>query len=181
VDVTANPGTRIRPAELADAEQIAQVHVKAWQSGYRGQMPQFFLDHLDPVSGAARWRLTIDNLSQSDDSMVVATAGEEVIGFAVFGPTRDQDQDPAVTGEVGALYLHPDAWGQGIGRQLMSEAIEQLTTAGYTRATLWVLGTNARARRFYAAAGFTEDGGRKVDDSRGFRLAELRYWKDLAR
>jgi hypothetical protein len=38
--------------------------------------------------------------------MVAATADLKVAGFAVFGPTRDQDQDPALTGEVGALYLH---------------------------------------------------------------------------
>ena len=61
----------------------------------------------------------------------------------------------------------------------MTAALGRLTELGYRQATLWVLDSNARARRFYAAAGFQPDGAVKVDDSRGFPLAEVRYRRSL--
>lgn len=42
-----------------------------------------------------------------------------------------------------------------------------------------VLDTNARARRFYEAAGFAPDGGVKVDDRGEFQLREVRYRRGL--
>jgi hypothetical protein len=42
-----------------------------------------------------------------------------------------------------------------------------------------VLDSNARARRFYEAAGFSPDGGVKVDATRGFPLTEVRYRRPL--
>jgi hypothetical protein len=42
-----------------------------------------------------------------------------------------------------------------------------------------VLETNDRARRFYEAAGFTCDGGRKTDRFEGLEVPEVRYSKDL--
>ena len=46
----------------------------------------------------------------------------------------------------------------GVGRPMMSSAVTELARAGYAAAILWVLDANDRARRFYALAGWTEDG-----------------------
>jgi ribosomal protein S18 acetylase RimI-like enzyme len=61
----------------------------------------------------------------------------------------------------------------------MSAALDHLAAAGYREATLWVLDTNARARRFYTAAGFSADGGTKTDDIGGFVIREIRYRRPL--
>jgi ribosomal protein S18 acetylase RimI-like enzyme len=61
----------------------------------------------------------------------------------------------------------------------MSAALAELARGGYQHATLWVLDTNARARRFYDAAGFRPDGAEKTDDSRGFPVTEIRYRRSL--
>jgi len=50
----------------------------------------------------------------------------------------------------------------------MSSALTHLADAGYVQAALWVLDSNARARRFYAKGGWAEDGTVKQDDSYGF-------------
>jgi hypothetical protein len=65
-------------------------------------------------------------------------------------------------------------------RRTFSITVECLAAAGYTQATLWVLGTNARARRFYAAAGWAQDGAVLEDASLGVPLAEVRYRRTLA-
>jgi len=84
-----------------------------------------------------------------------------------------------------AIYLVPAAWDQGIGRQLMTAPLGRLGEAGYDQATLWVLDSNARARRFYEAGGWHADGAAKQDESFGqFRrpddggeIPDLRAWR----
>ncbi|WP_430787700.1 hypothetical protein [Actinoplanes sp. G11-F43] len=49
-----------------------------------------------------------------------------------------------------------------------------LTEFRHPAAILWVLESNARARRFYEAAGWVPDGAVKVDSSRGFPMREVR-------
>ena len=78
-----------------------------------------------------------------------------------------------------SIYVLPIHWGQGGGRLLMDEAVRSLALAEFREASLWVLATNARARRFYDAAGWSPDGGEKVDQSLGFPLAEVRYRRSL--
>jgi GNAT superfamily N-acetyltransferase len=194
----------VRPATLADVTEIAMIHVRSWQAAYRGLMPQDYLDGLDPAARAARWQRNLEALDWSASGVLVvtdgpatastatastatastatastATASTGIAGFAGYWPTRDADQDPVRTGEVAAIYLHPDAWGQGLGRQLMAATLANLAAAGYRDATLWVLRDNARARRFYSQAGWAADGASKTDDVDGFPLLEVRYRRPL--
>ena len=104
--------------------------------------------------------------------------GLEVIGFVHVAPTRDDDL-PASTGEVTAIYITPNAWGCGGGRQLMDASQASLKAAGFKTATLWVLDSNLKARGFYERAGWSTDGARKSDDRGDFVLLEVRYTTTL--
>jgi len=172
----------VRPAQIEDAARIAEIHVLSWQSGYRGLMPQDYLDGLDPAQRLPR---RIQSLRDADWSrggcLVVADDDGMLAGFADVCPSRDDDAASSKVGEIGAIYLMPDLWGKGLGRELMAAALTRLARLGYDEVTLWVLDTNARARRFYDAAGFRPDGAVKVDDSRGFPLRETRYRRPLGR
>jgi GNAT superfamily N-acetyltransferase len=168
----------IRPASVDEAAQIAEVHVRSWQAGYRGLIPQDYLDGLDPVARVDARRRSLREADLPRSGTLVAADDGRVVGFAHLGPARDEDAATAA-GEVWAIYLSPDAWGKGYGRELMSAALGQLTQGGYQQATLWVLDSNVRARRFYEAAGFSPDGAVKVDNSRGFPLTEVRYRRPL--
>ena len=53
-----------------------------------------------------------------------------------------------------------------------------LRAAGYRRVVLWTLTGNARARRFYAKAGFAPDGATNILGALG-GVEELRYASDL--
>lgn len=172
----------VRPATLADAEGIGLVHVRSWQSAYRGKMPQEYLNGLDPARRAQVWRRIMEETEPSRGGLLVAvTEGGGITGFASFGPSRDSDTDPRGTGEVFAIYADPDAWGTGAGRALMTGTVAELARIGYTDAILWVLDTNDRARRFYTLAGWEEDGANKTDGNRGFNITEVRYRRTLGR
>jgi GNAT superfamily N-acetyltransferase len=170
------PAPCVRPAVPADSGAIGLVHVRSWQSAYRGKIPQDYLDGLDPAHRSQVWRRILGQDRPSRGGVLVAVAeGGGITGFASFGPSRDGDTDPRVTGEVFAIYTAPDAWGTGTGRVLMGSAVAELARLGYADAVLWVLDGNDRARRFYALAGWAEDGARKTDGSRGFDITEVRY------
>ncbi|MBW8487333.1 GNAT family N-acetyltransferase [Actinomadura parmotrematis] len=168
----------IRRAEPADAAGIATVHVRSWQSAYRGSIPQ---DHLDRLSADERrplWEHRIAASSWPVRGVLVAETDGRLTGFAPFGPTRDKDADPATVAEVAALYLEPEAQGSGLGRAPIAKALDNLTTAGYTQVTLWVLNTSTKARLFYENTGWRSDGTVKTTTARGPELTEPRYHRE---
>lgn len=169
----------VRTAYEGDAKAIGSVHVRSWQAIYRGEFPQDFLEGLDPDHRAERWSECIRSGPHEGSAILVVESGGEVIGFANVGPSRDDDA-PAGEGEVRAIYLMPEHWGHGHGRQLMAAALDHLRQTGFSEAILWVLGSNQQARRFYEIGGWASDGASKDDDSFGFRMSEVRYRRRVA-
>lgn len=186
-DVNQQPQIRaaepvIRPAAVNDAEAIATVHVRTWQSAYRGQLPDDYLDGLSRELPArtAMWRTEISTPRSPKHEVWVAGVDKRIDGFVALGPARDAD--PSVSGEIYAIYVSPDRWGRGQGRTLFSHATNRLASFGYAEAILWVLESNRRARRFYEIAGWSADGGTKLETSpNGMELREVRYRISFAR
>src|ERR1700691_6246781 len=102
-------GTVIRAARVADAPQIAVVHVLSWQGAYRGLLPQAYLDALDPAQRVGRWERTLAEVDPATSGVFVAKDDRHLIGFVSCSPSRDDDADPKRVGEVGAIYLLPAA------------------------------------------------------------------------
>lgn len=173
------PTALVRPARVGDEPGIARVHVASWQDAYRGHMPADYLAALDVDQRAEAWHQRLPAARRSRGDVLVAICGGDIVGFAHFGSSRDQDADPGRTGEIGAIYLQPESIGQGFGRLLMKRAVAGLAGHGYANATLWVLEGNTRARRFYERAGWTPDGAAKTDHSRSFPIPEVRYRRSL--
>lgn len=164
---------QVRKAKVEDASRIASVHVRSWQVAYRGHMPDEFLDGLDVEKRTNMWR----ELTQDPDKLIFVAEDCErnIQGFSALGPSRDIDADPS-TAEVSAIYVHPEKWGKGIGRALLSASIDQVRKREFDRVTLWVLEANPRARSFYESFGFIHDGAIKDDDHwKSFAVREVRY------
>ena len=172
---------RIRPATSDDAAAIADVHVRSWGATYRGVLPDEVLDGPDlPANRLRLWQRLLGPDRPAGSSTVVAEPpGGGVVGFAVTSPSRDEDADDR-TAEVNSIYARPEAWGTGAGRELMAAALDGLRAAGFRAATLWVLDSNARARRFYERAGFAPDGAVKDDVMAGTPITEVRYRRTLS-
>jgi ribosomal protein S18 acetylase RimI-like enzyme len=147
---------RIREAEPKDARDIAEIHVRSWRAAYRGQLADDFLDGLNVEDRLEMHRLALEN-PPAEYRMWVAEEEGRTIGFAVTGKSEDADADER-TAEVFAIYLDPDHVGTGVGRSLLSHAVDDLRTRGFRSATLWVLASNEAARRFYDVAGWRHDG-----------------------
>jgi len=179
---------QIRRATPADALAIATVHVRSWQGAYPGLIPQAYLDALRPEDRVGMWEQTLAATAWPRTGTLVLLGparheedGDEapVKGFVSFSPTRDEDADPASVGELLTIYLDPSAWGSGGADLLMSAALLGLRAASFTSATLWVLDTNARARRFYERRSWRPDGASKLHDWAAFVATDVRYRTEL--
>lgn len=161
---------QIRRAQSHDAAGIAAVHVQSWQAAFPGLVPQHHLDALDPGQKALAWAGRLTEPRRPAAGVLVAETGEGIVAFAGYGPTGH-----AGIVEIGTFYSLPEVWGTGVGTRLLAAVLKELTAAGCTRATLWVLEANERARRFYEAAGWRPDGAIEVEVTGGRPLTKLRY------
>lgn len=162
--------TEIRPATAQDVPALALVHHTAWQETYTGLIDQAYLD-------ARTVERSAKNMEIAWPTLHVAVCDDRVVGFSGHSASRDADVPP-LTGEIQGIYLLRDFQHMGIGRALMEVALEYLRSAGYKRAYLWVLDSNAQAIRFYEKAGFHPDGATKTAVL-GTPVTELRYIRDL--
>lgn len=166
----------IRTALLGDADTIAEIHVEAWRKAYAGIVPADHLAALSKPQRATGWRKTLE---AKPGCILLWEKNDAVQGWICFGQSRDRGD--ANEGEIYALYVRPDYWRHGAGRELARAGERELWTLGCTQIVLWVLERNLSARAFYANAGFTPDGGVKEIPFGDTRLVELRYRKTKPR
>lgn len=165
----------LRPAEPNDAMDVARVHVRSWQAGYRGLLPDAYLDGLRPEDRAARYNFASENVR--DPVTIVAVDDGMIRGFATTSPARDLDVPE--DGELCALYVDPEWWARGMGKALIAAARQRLSETGFGSAVLWLLAGNDRADRFYRMDGWMPDGLRRSDTMWGVTVDEVRYRRAL--
>jgi len=167
----------IREAIPTDAEVIAKVLVETWQDAYLGLIPD---DYLANLSISERTKVWKKNLTKKEDNTLtlIGCVENKVLAWASFGHSRDDDSDNK-RGELWGIYVHPTAQGKKLGSMLMFEGIAFLKKKGYSSATLWVLTTNKKTRKYYEAKGWKIEGKVKIAPRKGFELHETRYVIDL--
>jgi ribosomal protein S18 acetylase RimI-like enzyme len=172
---------RIRHATPADAEDLAKVRVKSWQTAYKDLLPDEVLDTLDLEENSARFLERLENPEDYTSEDWVCERDGCVIGWLSWMPGRDADVDSETVAELLALYALPEVFGQGVGHALMEAFLTKLRSLdSYKKITLWVLEENQRAIGFYGRHGFEADGQTKDLVMAGEVLAqEIRYVKDL--
>ena len=143
----------LRDARLEDAEAIANVHVRTWQGAYGHIFPAEKLAAISVEAWTRHWRQWLTDPVPGTHRLVVEDE-DGIRGFASAGPAGDEPG----SGEVYAIYVLPEAWGSGHGRELMTAILDRLRGEGYADAVLWVLENNPRTRRFYEQAGWQPEG-----------------------
>lgn len=139
----------IRRAAADDAPAIAEVHVASWRSAYRGMMSESFLEELSIQERAEGWRSTIE-----DPASVVLVAERAGVVAGFVGGLAPATEDA----EIDSLHVDPAAVGAGTGAALLHAAEAALAERGSTRARLWVIEDNERARSFYEREGWRFNG-----------------------
>jgi ribosomal protein S18 acetylase RimI-like enzyme len=148
----------VRVATADDAAAIARIHVRSWQSAYRGMIGDEILDGLSVDRRESDWRerLCAGAPGETIPFTLVAEVDDAACGFCNVARL---DADAEAT--IGALYLEPGHLRAGIGSALLRAALDRLHGAGYEDVVLWVLEANDAARAFYERFGFVADGARE--------------------
>jgi ribosomal protein S18 acetylase RimI-like enzyme len=160
----------IRRATLKDAAAIAAIHVRAWQMAYARIIPSDYLADMSELDKTLFWE---QQLAVNRGSTLVAVNDGEVVGWASGGVSRDADARGE--SEIYAIYVAPEFWALGFGRQLMNRIERAISPC--PGITLWVLRQNERAIGFYRRIGYEFDGAEKTVRLGGADLQEVRLRK----
>ena len=163
--------TEVRAAVPADADEVARVQVRSWQSAYRGLIAPDYLDGLTPEFFADRY--TFGRVGLRMPSTMVAVDGFAIRGLVTTGLCRDGNFPNF--GELMAIYVDPAYARRGVGRLLMAAARGRLRLVGVAGAVLWVLDGNAPAQRFYERDGWRFDGARRTTTFGDSPVRQVRY------
>jgi RimJ/RimL family protein N-acetyltransferase len=167
----------LRYATLSDVAQIANCHIISWQKIYRGLMPDTLLDGLSVVERIKQWT----DILRQQIKVLVLERENQIIGFASFSASRDEDTNSNICAEVTSFYLHPDVWHQGLGTILCQAVLTDIETMGFKEIIVWVFTANQQARNFYQKMGFTETTDIKTDHIGCESLNVIRYRKKIER
>ena len=174
----------VRRARPTDAPAVGIVQLQAMRTDYAPVLPpaaMAALGSLDEADLARMWRDSLQAPPSPRHRLLVACAGDQVVGLAAFGPSDDRDADPE-TADLETLAVHPRARGQGHGSRLLNAAVDEARAAGFTWLTTWVPLDLPQMRAFVQAAGFGPDRARRqrAVDPDGNTLMEVRLGASLA-
>jgi putative acetyltransferase len=138
------PTIQIRPIEQKDNIDIAKV--------IRGALEEFGANkpgtvYFDPTTDAL-----FELFNNTPGSYYyIATIDNNVVGGAGIFPTENL---PNGTCELVKLYLHKDARGTGLGKQLLNTAMQWAKENGYTQVYLESMPELSKAVTIYENVGF---------------------------
>jgi ribosomal protein S18 acetylase RimI-like enzyme len=136
----------LRPAQIADAPLIADLHVVSWREAYASILDPDFL--AGPIGGdrLALWSRRLQDAPPQQIVLVAETQGGEMAGFVCAYRNHDERWGSWIDN----LHVLPSLRGQRIGEQLLSSVAHQLAEPGDSRGLyLWVFEANKAALRFY--------------------------------
>ena len=138
-----NSNIQIRPIEQKDNIDIAKV--------IRGALEEFGANkpgtvYFDPTTDAL-----FELFNTPGSYYYIATIDNKVVGGAGIFPTENL---PKGTCELVKLYLHKDARGTGLGKQLLNTAMQWAKEYGYTQVYLESMPELSKAVTIYENVGF---------------------------
>ncbi len=168
-----NRHTAVRAATADDLSPIADIHVAAWHSAYKGLLHPDVLARATPATRLRSWRQWF---SDPANSIAVLDEGDCIVGFTMTCAARPVLAPPRNYGELTHLYLDPPYQFKGHGHRLFEHASVSMREQGHAGMLLWTLEHNTTARAFYERHGMVADGARNDEpDWLGPGVFEVRY------
>lgn len=172
----------VRTGRVSDAPAVGLVQATVWRDAFADTMPAEVLSSFEPQSFATIWRRSLQDPPSALHRLLVACAGDQVVGFAAIGPAEVTDPSVAQTdGELLVLAVHPDARRVGHGSRLLNAAADTLRAGDRTSLLTWLPATDEQSRAFTDAAGLSPDGAwrERVVGPGGETIREIRVRAEL--
>ena len=171
----------VRIARASDAPAVGIVQAVVWREAYAAHLPASVVDQFEPRGFTNAWRSSLQNPPSRDHLLLVACAGEQVVGFAAVAPSEDPDLSPDGA-ELLVLGVHPEARHQGHGSRLLNAAVDTARGRGRRSLSVWILAEAQQVRAFLHAAGLESDGAQRerVVSADGDTVWEVRLGASVA-
>ncbi|HEX6055112.1 MAG TPA: GNAT family N-acetyltransferase [Intrasporangium sp.] len=150
----------VRVARASDAPAVGFVQAVVFREAYAAELAPEVIAQFEPRAFANAWRDSLEGEARGDGVLLVACAGEQVVGFAAVGASSDPDAGDE-TAELLVLGVHPEARRQGHGSRLLHAVVDTARARGRDRLTAWTLTSADGVREFLVAAGMGPDGAHR--------------------
>ena len=144
----------IRPATSTDEAALGRYGAALMRQHHDADPRRFILtDH--PEAGYGRF--LVSQLREPDCLVLVAEIESEVAGYVfadIEGTSWRDLRGPC--GFIHDVYVDASARQRGVGRQLLSAAIEWIRSRGMSQIVLWSKSKNHAAQRLFAGLGFRD-------------------------
>lgn len=146
----------IRKRNIEDCKDIAHVVTVAWNETYKGIVPDCFLEELKN-NESERTKNSIEKFDEKNNNQLVLEVDGKVVGFTNYGKSDDGEFENC--GEIFALYIISQYKGNGYGRKLVNEVINELKKLGFDKMIIACLKGNP-SNEFYKHIGgiYIKDG-----------------------
>ena len=163
----------IRSASPGDEAGIARVHAETYAQTYQGIIPDTLLWAVSVEKRTAFWREILTSIEQADSKTALFVAVKENVirGFVSVSGSLQENPDPR-GGEITAFYIEKAFQGQGIGKDLIHKALENLRSNHFEYAFVKVLDANPY-KNFYAKSGGVFQADKTKSVKRGDQILEL--------
>lgn len=165
---TAGPDQHVRPAMPADAPLLSQIQVAAWRHAHFDLLGPQVLDLLNLEAMTAAWTQAITNPPARDCEVLVACQRNEVVGMASLAGRT-----------ILSLEVLPEQQRSGHGSRLLMACVDRLRFHEHTEAVTWVMQDSPARERFFAGAGFGQDGGVRTLATGVREVQEHRWAADI--
>lgn len=166
----------VRRATHQDADAIGTVQAAIWHDAYAADLPADALAACTPQAFADAWRASLIAPPSPAYVLLVAHAGDAIVGLAALGPSDDPDLAETGAAELLVLGVDPGHRRQGHGSRLLAAAVDLCRERGVPLLAAWVLAGHEGTRAFLQGAGFGPDRARRhrVVDPDGGTVLEAR-------
>ena len=161
----------VREARPEDVPTICRIAEQAWRAAYGDFLEESTID-----AAMAEWydpEVIHRRLDSESVGFFVADRDGEVLGF-VNGNPADEDG----VAFLGALYVDPDHWREGLGATLLGAFESFCRERGFQSVRFGVLEANDVGRSFYSQYGYDHVDDRE-GDLFGQSITEAVYRRDL--
>jgi GNAT superfamily N-acetyltransferase len=171
----------VRLAWPPEAAEIATLQRRAWSAQLPADLAQTLLASVSELEMIEAWHAAITRPPRASYRVMVAVERGRVVGFASTMPSPDEDNDPAVDGQIEEFVVDPAAQQRGHGSRLLNACADTLRSDGFRRGYTWV-GESDGLIRFLSTAGWAPDGGEREigTDDEAVRIRQIRLHTDLS-
>ena len=157
----------LREATMADLRPLAELHVRTFNETHAGPFgpgPSY-------ATREWQWREKLSQTGATNFVLVLETPAKQLVGFIWCHP---MDDDPKWAARLNKIYLLREYQRRGLGKRLVSAAVDRLLEHGLTSMALFTEVDNEPACNFYEQLG-----GERQSNAHG-EFEGMYGWADLS-